>query len=111
MVVSYKDTGSVAIVYNPIQELQYPKQLAKHEVTRPSLEGRNDLRVGGVGDLVAHLAEALDVLAEGLARILAHGTEVVVHEAALVRALEVGDKAPADIFPGVDGVSGEVGEP
>ena len=40
----------------------------------------------------------LDVLAEGLARLLAHCAEVVVCEAALVRALEVGDEAPAEIM-------------
>ena len=48
-------------------------QLLEHPHVRdPSLKGRDDLRVGGVGDLVAHLAEALDVLADGLARLLAY---------------------------------------
>ena len=54
------------------------------------------------------MAEALDVRAEGPAGLLTHGAEIVVREAALVRALEVGDEAPAEILPGVDGLSGEV---
>ena len=42
---------------------------------------------------------------------MAHGAEVVLREAALVHALEVGDETPAEILPSVDGLSGEVGEP
>ena len=45
------------------------------------------------------------------AGLLAHGAEVVVREAALVRALEVRDEAATELLPGADGLSGEVGEP
>ena len=70
------------------------KLLEHPHVRDSSLEGRNDLCVGGIGNLVAHLAEAMDVLADGLARLLAHGAKVVVLEATLVRALEVRHEAP-----------------
>ena len=48
--------------------------------------------VSDVRDLVAHLAEALDVLAEGLILLLHHSEQVVVGERALKRPLEVGDE-------------------
>ena len=52
-------------------------ELLHHPYVRDAgLEGRNDLCVRGVGDFVAHLAEALDVFAEGLARLLAHAAEL-----------------------------------
>ena len=42
---------------------------------------------------------------------MAHDAEIIVREATLVRALEVGDKAPVEVLLGVDGLRGEVGEP
>ena len=68
------------------------------------LEGRDDHVVGDVRDLVADLAEPLDVLAEGLARPLLHETQVVVGVGTLVRALKVGNKLHAELGPGVDGL-------
>ena len=74
-------------------------------------EGRDDHVVGDVRDLVADLAESLDVLAEGLARPLLDDAQIVVGVGTLVRALEVGDELCAQIGPGVDGFFRQVAEP
>ena len=74
-------------------------------------EGKDDLSVRDVRDLVADLAEVLDVPTEGLARPLACNVKVIVGEGALVRALEVGHESLAEVLPRVDGVLREVVEP
>ena len=75
-------------------------ELLKHPTVSDALsEGSDDVRVRDVGDLVADLAEALDVLAESLARLLAYSAQVVVGEGALVRALEVRDELLAEVLP------------
>ena len=80
-------------------------ELLEHPVVGDAFfEGRDDYVVGDVRDLVADLAEPLDVLAEGLARPLLDDTQIVVRVGTLVHALEVGDKLPAQLGLGVDGV-------
>ena len=87
-------------------------ELLEHPMVGDALsEGRNDVRVRDVRDLVADLAEALDVPAEGLASLLAHSTQVVLGEGALVRALEVCNELLAELLPRVNGVFGKVQEP
>ena len=87
-------------------------ELLKHPVVGDAFfEGRDDHIVGDVRDLVADLAEPLDVLAEGLARPLLDDSQVVVGVGTLVRALEVGNELCAQLGPGVDGFLRQVAEP
>ena len=87
-------------------------EILEHPVVGDALlEGRDDHVVGDVRNLVADLAEPLDVLAEGLARPLLHKAQVVVGVCTLVRALEVGNEHPAELLPGVDGVLWQVAKP
>ena len=74
-------------------------------------EGRDDHVVGDVRDLVADLAEPLDILVERLARPLLYDAQVVVGVGTFVRALEVGNELCAQLGPGVDGFLRQVVEP
>ena len=87
-------------------------ELLQHPVVGDAFfEGRDDHLVGDVRDLVADLAEPLDVLAEGLARPLLDDAQIVVGMGPLIRALEVGDELRALLGPGVDGFLRQVAEP
>ena len=84
-------------------------QLLEHPAVRDTLaEGGDDLGVRDVRDLVAHLAEALDVLAEGFILLLHHGPQVIVGESTFVRPFEVGDELLAELLPRVHRVLREV---
>jgi hypothetical protein len=77
-------------------ELIIDGELLEHpDICDTGGECKDDHGIGGARDLVVHLAEVLDILAEGLARALTHGTQVIERERALVRALEVGDELSA----------------
>jgi hypothetical protein len=52
----------------------------------------DDLLVGDPGDLVPHLAEALDILTKRLALVLTHRLKIVLGSGALVRGHEVGNE-------------------
>jgi hypothetical protein len=60
-------------------------------------ERRDDFLVGDLKNLVAHLAEALDVLPKRLALNLAHRFEVVLCSGVLIRGHEIGDELLAYI--------------
>jgi hypothetical protein len=55
-------------------------------------KGGNDDVVGDVGDLVALLREASDVISKGLSRLLNDVIEIKVCTRAFKSALEVGDE-------------------
>ena len=87
-------------------------QLLQHAVVGDTVtEGGDDIRIGHAGDLVAYLAETLEVLAHRLVRALFHGAEVVKSDVVLVGAFEVGDKLQAQLLVGVDASLREVHEP
>ena len=86
-------------------------QLLEHPVVRDTLpEGADDVGVLEVWDRVAHLTEALDVVAQRLVRLQMHGSQVVGGEGTLIRTLEVGEEDLAELLPGADGALGEVEE-
>jgi hypothetical protein len=62
-------------------------------------ERGDDLLIGDPGNLVPHMAEALDVLAKRFALVLTHRLEIILGGGALVRRHEVGDKLTAHILP------------
>ena len=87
-------------------------ELLEHPVVGDAfLEGRDDHIVGDVRNLVADLAEPLDVLAESFTRPLLDDAQVVVGVGTLVHALEVGDELCAQLGLGVDGFLRQVAEP
>jgi hypothetical protein len=58
-----------------------------------------DFLIGNLGNLVPHLAEALDILAKRFAIVLTHRLEIILGGGALVRRHEVGDKLTTPILP------------
>src|SRR5438132_12555808 len=76
-----------------------------------SPEGNADRLTGDLSDRIPALAEALDVFAEGLSLALLHLVEVVLLSRSSRRALEVGDKLVAQVFPGADRGCREVHQP
>ena len=82
-------------------------ELLQHAVVGDTVvEGGDDIRVGHAGDLVARLAETLEVLAERLVGAFSHRAEVVEGEVVLVGAFEVGDELQAQFLVGVDASPG-----
>jgi hypothetical protein len=76
------DDGSQLIIHG---------QLLPHLDVRDACGERgDDLLVGDPGDLVPHLAEALDILTKRLAFVLMHRLEIILSSGALVRGHEVG---------------------
>jgi hypothetical protein len=55
----------------------------------------DNLLIGDPGNLVPHLAEALDVLAKRLTLVLTHRLEIILGGGALIRRHEVGDELTA----------------
>jgi hypothetical protein len=85
------DDGSQFIVHG---------QLLPHlDVGDARGERGDDLFVGDPGDLVPHLAEALDVLMKRLALVLTHCLKIVLGGGALVCGHEVGNKLAAQVLP------------
>ena len=68
-------------------------ELLEHALVGDALaEGGDDVRVRCAGDLVARLAEALEVLTKCFVVALAHRAVVVEGEVELIGALEVGNE-------------------
>jgi hypothetical protein len=66
-----------------------------HDVGDAHGEYRDDLLIGDPGDLVPHLAKALDVLAKHFTLVLTHHLEIILGGGAIVRWHEVGDELTA----------------
>jgi hypothetical protein len=62
-------------------------------------ERGDDLLIGDPGNLVPHLAEALDILAKRFTLVLTHHLEIILGGGTLVRRHEVGDELMAQILP------------
>jgi hypothetical protein len=62
-------------------------------------ERGDNLLIGDPGNLVPHLAEALDVLAKRFTLVLTHRLEIILGGGALIRRHEVGDELTAQILP------------
>jgi hypothetical protein len=58
-------------------------------------ERGDNLLIGDLGNLVPHLAEALDVLAKHFTLVLMHRLEIILGGGALIRRHEVGDELMA----------------
>jgi hypothetical protein len=85
------DDGSQLIIHG---------QLFLHlDVSNAHGERRDNLLIGDLGNLVPHLAEALDVLATCFALVLTHHLEIIPGGGALVHRHEVGDELMAQILP------------
>jgi hypothetical protein len=92
-----------------VSDLEEPddgSQLIIHRQLLPHLddgdahgERRDDLLVGDPGNLVPHLAEALDVLTKCLALVLTHRLKIILGGGAVVRGPEVSDKLTAQVLP------------
>jgi hypothetical protein len=93
----------------PIGDLEEPddgSQLIIHGQLLPHLdvgdahgEHGDDLLIGDLGNLVPHLAEALDVLTKRLTLLLTHRLKIILGGGALVRWHEVGDELMAQVLP------------
>jgi hypothetical protein len=59
----------------------------------------DNLLIGDPGNLVPHLAEALDVLAKRFALVLTHRLEIILGGGALIHRDEVGDELTAQVLP------------
>jgi hypothetical protein len=89
-----------------LEELDDGSQLIIHGQLLPHLdvgdargERRDDLLIGDPGNLVPHLAEALDVLTKRLALVLTHHLKIILGGGALVRGHEVSDELTAQVLP------------
>src|SRR3954467_915327 len=88
------------------------RQLLLHlDVAHAIREGRNDGFFGHPGDLEARAIEALDVLLQGLSRLLLDAAHVAHGGRPVAGTLEVGDEASAHLVPGGDRAWGQVQEP
>jgi hypothetical protein len=80
-------------------------QLIIHGQLLPHLDVRDargergdDLLIGDLGNLVPHLAEALDILTKRFALVLTHRLEIVLGGGALVRWHEIGDELTTQVL-------------
>jgi hypothetical protein len=74
-------------------------------------ERGDNLLIGDPGNLVPHLAEALDVLTKCFALVLTHRLEIILGGGALVRRHEVGDELMAQVLPRSYGFVWKIHEP
>jgi hypothetical protein len=74
-------------------------------------ERGDNLLIGDPGNLVPHLAEALDVLTKSFALVLTHRLEIILGGGALVRRHEIGDELTAQILPRSYGFVQKIHEP
>jgi hypothetical protein len=74
-------------------------------------ERRDNFLIGDPGNLVPHLAEALDVLAKRFALVLTHHLEIILGGGALVHRYEVGDELTAQVLPQNYGFVQKIHEP
>src|SRR3954468_7144894 len=88
------------------------RQLLLHlDVAHAIGEGRNDGFFRHPGDLEARTVEALDVLLQGLSRLLLDAAHVAHGWRPIAGTLEVGDEASTHLVPGGDRAWGQVQEP
>jgi hypothetical protein len=81
-------------------QLIIPGQLFLHlDVGDARGERGDNLLIRDPGNLVPHLAEALDVLVKRFALVLTHRLEIILSGGVLVRRHEVGDELTAQILP------------
>jgi hypothetical protein len=97
---------SLGTVVGDLEEPDDGSQLIIHGQLLPHLdvgdahgEHGDDLLIGDPGNLVPHLAEALDVLMKRLALVLTHCLKNILGGGALVRGHEVSDKLTAQVLP------------
>jgi hypothetical protein len=93
----------------PVDDLKEPddrSQLIIHGQLLPHLdvgdargERGDDLHIRDPGNLVPHLAEALDVLTKHLALVLTHRLKIILGGEALIRGHEVSDELTAQVLP------------
>jgi hypothetical protein len=62
-------------------------------------EHGDDLLIGDPGNLVPHLAEALDILMKRLALVLTHCLKIILGGGELIRGHEAGDELTAQVLP------------
>jgi hypothetical protein len=85
------DDGSYLIIHG---------QLLPHlDVGDARGERGDDLLIGDPGNLVPHLAKALDVLMKRLTLVLTHRLKIVLGGGALVRGHEISDELTAQVLP------------
>jgi hypothetical protein len=89
-----------------LEEPDDGSQLIIHGQLLPHLDVGNargdrgdDLLIGDLGNLVPHLAEALDILTKRLALVLMHRLKIILGGGALIRGHEVGDELTAQVLP------------
>jgi hypothetical protein len=76
------------------------RQLFSHlDVGDARGERGDDLLIGDPGNLVPHLAEALDVLSKRLALVLTHRLKIILGGGALIRGHEVSEELTAQVLP------------
>jgi hypothetical protein len=97
---------SLGAAVGDLEEPDDRSQLIIHGQLLPHLdvgdargERGDDLLIGDPGNLVPHLAEALDVLTKRLALVLTHRLKIVLGGRALVRGHEVSDELTAQVLP------------
>src|SRR5207237_8582567 len=87
-------------------------QLLRHlAVPHASPKGYADRLARDFSDRIPALAEGLDLFAGGLSRALLHLVEIILLSRSSRRALEVGDKLVAQVFPRADRGFREVHQP
>jgi hypothetical protein len=74
-------------------------------------ERGDNLLIGDPGNLVPHLAEALDVLTKRFTLVQTHCLEIILDGGALVRRHEVGDELTTQILPRSYGFVQKIHEP
>jgi hypothetical protein len=97
------DDGSQLIIHG---------QLLPHlDVSDARGERGDNLLIGDPGNLVPHLAEALDILTKHFALVRTHRLEIILGGGALVRWHEVGDELTAQVLPRSHGFVRKIHEP
>jgi hypothetical protein len=97
---------SLGTAVGDLEEPDDGSQLIIHGQLLPHLdvgdacgEHGDDLLIGDPGNLVPHLAEALDVLTKHLALVLMHRLKIILGGRVLVRGHEVSDELMAQVLP------------
>jgi hypothetical protein len=97
---------SLGAAVGDLEEPDDGSQLIIHGQLLPHLdvgdsrgECGDNLLIGDPGDLVPHLAKALDVLTKRFALVLTHCLKIILCGGALVRGHEVSDKLMAQVLP------------
>jgi hypothetical protein len=97
---------SLGTAVGDFEEPDDGSQLIIHGQLLPHLDVRDargehgdDLLIGDPGNLVPHLAEALDVLMKRLALVLTHRLKIILGGGALVRGHEVSNELTAQVLP------------